>query len=434
MRKRVIVANSSDNDKKILILSICCLLVLLSCIASGFFLTPTAEKQGEPSSPVVLEEAAPPVGPELSGPLAGTLAKETPALPRPGPTPRLPLRSLLPADSLLNAWNWQRFEPADREALQLSEAPPPGSDPADAEFARQLTAQGQMQAPMLMGAGVSGETLTVDQAVLALSDEPEPGLPPPLAAARLVLNPLHPRYCFPVSWPFSFRDSYGDSRGPTRRHIGIDIFAEEGTEVYAITDGVVKTLANWDRAGLTILLGGQDGKGYVYMHLQKYAPGLHEGQRVKKGDLIAYVGRTGTTNSSPHLHFQVHTNHGCQKDTVLNPYDALVSLCQGQGVADLGRPKLRLAHMIEGQGKVYTLHASRPDLFLAAQESPPSRRTALVWQVPQSNWKVARPMIRVADPKARTGPPTRLTWILPTDSRASRKPRVLIPHFPQRKN
>lgn len=433
MRKRVIVANFSA--KKITVISICGVLILLSFIASGFLLIPTTERQGEPSSPVVLEEAAPPVGPELSGALTGTLAKGAPALDRTGSAaPRWVLRSLLPADSLLITWNWQRSEPADREALQLSEAPPPGSDSAEAEFVQQLRAQGQIQGPMLSGTGVLGETLTVDQAVLALSDEPEPGLPLPLAAARLVLNPLHPHYCFPVSWPFTFRDSFGDPRGPTRRHIGIDIFAEEGTEVYAITDGVVKTLANWDRAGLTVLLQGQDGKGYVYMHLQRYAAGLHEGQRVKKGEVIAYVGRTGTTDSTPHLHFQVHHGQDFAKESVLNPYDALVSLCQGRGVADLGRPKLRLAHMTEGRGKVYTLHASRPDLFLAAQESPPGRRTALVWQVPRSNWKVPRPIVRVADPKARTDPPTQLTWTLPTDYRPSKKPRVLIPHFPRLKN
>jgi murein DD-endopeptidase MepM/ murein hydrolase activator NlpD len=421
--------------KKVYAASVIFLFVLISVIASGYFLWEKAGHSGGLSSPVVLEEAAPPVGPELSGPPAGTPAKGAPPYARPAVTLRLALRSLLPADSLLNAWNRQRSEPADREALRLSEAPQPaGPGAADADFAQQLAAQGQLQSPLLPGTEFSGQMLVMAQAGLALSDGPEPGLPLSIPDARLVINPLHPRYCFPVSWPFTFRDSYGEPRGPTRRHIGIDIFATEGTEVYAITDGVVKTLANWERAGLTVLLQGQDAKGYVYMHLQRYAPNLHEGQRVKKGEVIAYVGRTGTTTSAPHLHFQVHYDHGFAKDSVLNPYDALVSLCQGRGVADLGRPKLHLAHLTEGRGKVYTLNASRPDIFLAAQESPPGRRSPLVWQVPRSNWKVARPMVQVEDPKARTGLPTHLTWVLPTDTRDRKKPRILIPHYPRSKN
>lgn len=405
-------------------------------MASGYFLLNTADRSGEPAPPVVPEEASTPVGPELSGTPAGTPASGAPALDRTGAAaPRWTLRSLLPTDSLLNAWNRERFGLPDREALQLSEAPhPAGPGAADADFSPQLAAQGQLQGPLLPGTGFLGQRPGVDQAGLALSDGPEPGLAAPIPGARLVINPLHPRYCFPVSWPFTFRDSYGDPRGLTRRHIGIDIFAEEGTEVYAITDGVVKALTNWERAGLTVLLQGQDGKGYVYMHLQRYAAGLHEGQMVKKGEVIAYVGRTGTTTSAPHLHFQVHHGQDFAKESVLNPYDALVSLCQGRGVADLGGPRLRVAQMAEGRGKVYTLNASRPDLFLAAQESRPGRRSPLVWQVPQSNWKVARPMVQVADPKAKTGPPTQLTWVLPTDYRPSKKPRVLIPHFPGQKN
>lgn len=422
--------------KKVYAASVICLFVLISVIASGYFLLTTADRSGEPAPPVVPEEAAAPLGPELSGTPTGTPASGAPTLDRTGAAaPRWALRSLLPADSLLIPWNRERLEPADRQALQLSHAPQPaGPGAADADLAPRLVAQGQIQSPLLPGTGFWGQMPGIDQAVLALSDEMQPGLPLPLPAARLVINPLHPLYCFPVSWPFTFRDSFGDHRGLTRRHIGIDIFAGEGTEVYAITDGVVKTLASWERAGLTVLLQGQDGKGYVYMHLQRYAAGLHEGQRVKKGEVIAYVGRTGTTTSAPHLHFQVHQGQDFGKESVLNPYDALVSLCQGRGVADLGRPKLHVARIMEGRGKVYTLNASRADLFLAAQESQPGRRTALVWQVPRSNWKVARPIVQVADPKAKAAPPTQLTWTLPTDYRPSRKPRVLIPHFPRLKN
>jgi peptidoglycan LD-endopeptidase LytH len=142
-------------------------------------------------------------------------------------------------------------------------------------------------------------------------------------------------YRFPVAGPFSFRDTWGDSRSGGRMHRAVDIFAPEGAEVYAVTTGVIAALATIKDAGITLFLRGQDGKGYGYMHLQGYAAGMVEGRGVRTGELIGYVGRTGMQTSAAHLHFQVYADHRLCKDELLNPYGFLVQLCHGIGVTDL---------------------------------------------------------------------------------------------------
>lgn len=159
-------------------------------------------------------------------------------------------------------------------------------------------------------------------------------------------------YGFPVAGPFSFRDTWGESRdGGQRIHRAVDIFASEGSEVYAITTGVIDTLTALPEAGITLFLRGQDGRGYGYMHLQGYAPGLVEGKVVRTGELLGYVGRTGMQTSTAHLHFQVYADHRLSKDELLNPYGFLVQLCHGIGVTDLDQQKFARLEDPEIRGK-----------------------------------------------------------------------------------
>jgi murein DD-endopeptidase MepM/ murein hydrolase activator NlpD len=123
-------------------------------------------------------------------------------------------------------------------------------------------------------------------------------------------------------------DTYDDARGQGRRHDAIDIMAPEGAPVIAAADGTIEKLFNSVRGGITIYERSPDRKWtYYYAHLSAYAPGLAEGQQVKRGQVIARVGHTGDASAAgPHLHFAV--NQMGQSDrwwngTPINPYPLL---------------------------------------------------------------------------------------------------------------
>ena len=179
-------------------------------------------------------------------------------------------------------------------------------------------------------------------------------------------------YSFPVAGPFTFRDTWNDPRSGGRFHRAADIFAAEGTPVYAVTAGAIQTLATFPEAGITLLMQGQDGRGYGYMHLHGYAPGIREGKAVRTGELIGYVGRTGIQNSAAHLHFQVYADHRLCKDELLNPYTFLVQLCRGVGVTDLYRP--RIARLDKPEVKFNSIKVYRYPGPKALRQSSGQRR------------------------------------------------------------
>ncbi len=96
--------------------------------------------------------------------------------------------------------------------------------------------------------------------------------------------------------------------GVVRPHTAVDYAAPTGTPVHAIGDGTV-TKCGWDGGGGGNRIRIKHAAGYEssYMHLSRYAPGIRTGSRVSQGDLIGYVGATGTA-TGPHLDFRVFQN------------------------------------------------------------------------------------------------------------------------------
>lgn len=89
-------------------------------------------------------------------------------------------------------------------------------------------------------------------------------------------------------------------------HTGVDFAATKGTHVYATGDGVVKVVAT-HMGGYGKEIEIDHGYGYVtkYAHLDNF--NVKVGQRVKRGELIGYVGNTGSS-TAPHLHYEVIYN------------------------------------------------------------------------------------------------------------------------------
>jgi murein DD-endopeptidase MepM/ murein hydrolase activator NlpD len=90
-----------------------------------------------------------------------------------------------------------------------------------------------------------------------------------------------------------------------RRHTGVDITAPRGTPVYATADGIVSRLQAASDYGTNVLIDHGFSYQTLYAHLSKKT--VKPGQKVKRGELIGYVGNTGLS-MGPHLHYEVWKN------------------------------------------------------------------------------------------------------------------------------
>jgi murein DD-endopeptidase MepM/ murein hydrolase activator NlpD len=101
-------------------------------------------------------------------------------------------------------------------------------------------------------------------------------------------------------------DTFHDRRG-NRMHGALDIPAPRGTPVLSADDGRVLKLHTSRGGGLTVYVADPTEQFvYFYAHLDGYRQGLAEGQRVRKGDVLGYVGTTGNAPPNlPHLHFAI---------------------------------------------------------------------------------------------------------------------------------
>ena len=87
-----------------------------------------------------------------------------------------------------------------------------------------------------------------------------------------------------------------------RQHNGVDLAAPRGTPVYATADGVVEMARYFGSYGNYVQIGHGGDLETRYAHLSSYT--VRNGDEVRKGDLIGYVGSTGRS-TGPHLHYEV---------------------------------------------------------------------------------------------------------------------------------
>jgi murein DD-endopeptidase MepM/ murein hydrolase activator NlpD len=121
---------------------------------------------------------------------------------------------------------------------------------------------------------------------------------------------------------------FDQPRGGSRRHEAIDILAPRGTPVRAVEDGTIARLFHSQAGGITIYqFDPSDSFVYYYAHLERYAPNLKEGDRIRKGQTIGYVGTSGNApKDTPHLHFAIFrltAEKRWWEGTPIDPYDVL---------------------------------------------------------------------------------------------------------------
>ena len=158
-----------------------------------------------------------------------------------------------------------------------------------------------------------------------------PRTPTPVADRQDIETLITKRLTVPVSGvgPTQLVDTFAQARDEgARPHDAIDILVPRGTPVVAVEDGRIAKLFTSKPGGLTIYqFDPTERFAYYYAHLDRYADGIAEGQIVKRGTLIGFVGFTGNAiESAPHLHFAIF-RLGPEKrwweGVALNPYQPL---------------------------------------------------------------------------------------------------------------
>jgi hypothetical protein len=189
----------------------------------------------------------------------------------------------------------------------------------------------------------------------------------PLATVTLspaAADPIVVPILFPIEDPSKVTywvDTFGAPRSGNRSHEGNDLMAPKMTRLIAVVDGKLDWMSlNGECSSYNglpyynILLRGDDGNVYYYIHLNNdtpgtddamggvenaYAPGLTNGSRVKAGDFIGYVGDSGNAeDAGSHLHFEIHV--GGYKKNLINPYHSLKAAPSLAEWDAAGRPPL----------------------------------------------------------------------------------------------
>ena len=152
----------------------------------------------------------------------------------------------------------------------------------------------------------AGNAPTVSDRTVSTTGEPTIGAAPPGLAAIEDLRRRDLRLPIDSIDVSRLKGMFAESRDG-RAHEAVDILAPRNTPIHAVEDGTIAKLF-FSKAGGTTVYEFDPGQRFVYYyaHLERYADGLREGQRIARGDVLGYVGTSGNAPpGTPHLHFAV---------------------------------------------------------------------------------------------------------------------------------
>lgn len=182
---------------------------------------------------------------------------------------------------------------------------------------------------------------------------------------------------FPTEPSVKFSDDYHAPRSGGRVHRATDLLGPKGTKLYAARAGTVCFITGYDALapsyGVMLTICGDDGRKYDYIHVNNdtpgtddaqggpefaFAPGLHRGGQVDRGQWIAIMGDSGNAeNTTPHLHFEIEDPaivdpYGTNQR---NPYNSLKAALERNDVpAEHGPPGLDAVVRLGGSDRVAT--------------------------------------------------------------------------------
>jgi hypothetical protein len=202
---------------------------------------------------------------------------------------------------------------------------------------------------------------------------------------------------FPVVGNVSYINDFGAPR-PQGRHEGNDIMAIRHQPAVAFERGRVEKHVGSSMGTCMLYLRGVSGMTYVYIHLNNdltmkndnrggcrngvsWAPGLRNGQTVRRGELVGYVGDSGDADGGmPHLHFEVRTPSG----RAINPFTYLNRakrlLYPRPAAVDPIRLIMRRARVVSVGAGTLTVQTRR--IRVSSQSAAYARRRQVVLAVP----------------------------------------------------
>ena len=176
---------------------------------------------------------------------------------------------------------------------------------------------------------LSGAVLPGVACAPAPAPAPQPAPAAPVVGTRSIV--------FPVAATVTYSDSFGNGRSGGRTHEGQDLMGTKGTPLLAAVDGTITSVRHSSDglAGNMLRITDAEGWQYVYIHInndrpgtddganifeQAFADGVRQGQKVKAGEPVAYLGDSGNAEGTgAHLHFEIRT----PDNVAVNAYSSL---------------------------------------------------------------------------------------------------------------